>query len=218
MKRAIVSWSGGKDSCYALQVCKEMNIEPVVLLSAMNEDASFTRSNGVPKSVLQQQASALNLPVTPFPTTWERYEDDLIFQLNDLRKRYNAEVCVFGDIDLLDHKKFEEEVCAKSGLSAVLPLWGESRETLAYKIIHSGIKARISVIRKDIMSEKFLGVDYDEKFLSELKKTNIDLCGENGEFHTLVYGSPLFSRPIFLKKTEKIYEIENCKLCVSEVS
>ena len=212
MKAAVISWSGGKDSCYALQQCQRLDVKPVVLLSVMDKSGAFTKSNGVPKAILEQQASAINLPIVFFSTTWEEYEKDLVNALSLVSKKYSAEVCVFGDVDIESHRKFDEDVCVKSNLKAILPLWGKEREILAYEIVNSGIKAKISVIRESILSDNFLGVDYCESTILKLRKLNVDLCGESGEFHTLVYDSPLFSKPISVVPCE-IYKIENCKLC-----
>lgn len=42
---------------------------------------------------------------------------------------------------------------------------------------------------------------------------SIDLCGEHGEFHTIVYDAPLFSKEIELtvKQTHRIHDIELCE-------
>ena len=178
----------------------------------MNENGFFSKSNGVPKDILEEQASALNLPIVLFSTTWVDYEKNIIEALSSAGEKFNAEICVFGDIDIEPHKKFEEDVCNKANLKAVLPLWGEKREDLAHKIINSGLKAKISVIRSDILPDSFLGIDYCAKTIINLQKLNVDLCGENGEFHTLVYDSPLFSRSISVPQGEP-YVIMNYKLC-----
>ena len=47
---------------------------------------------------------------------------------------------------------------------------------------------------------------YNEEFLKTLPPI-ADPCGENGEFHTLVYDAPFFSSPLSFNKgeiTEKI--------------
>lgn len=213
MKKAIISWSGGKDSCLALQRAKEAGVEIVALITAMDESSMASRSNGVSRDILLRQADALGIPIICFPTSWQTYEDQLILNLSEAREKYQLDCCVFGDIDIIRHREFEEHASAKAGLESILPLWREEREKLAYDVINSGIKAKISVIRRDLIPEKFLGVDYDNDFIDDIKHLgNVDICGENGEFHTLVYDSPSFSQPIDLE-TEKIEESSNYMFC-----
>lgn len=208
-----MSWSGGKDSCLALQRAKEIGIKIIALITAMDESSLASKSNGVPKEILQRQADALGVPIICFPTNWQTYEELLIINLSEARQKYHLDSCVFGDIDIIRHREFEEQTSARANLEALLPLWGEEREKLAYEVINSGIRAKISVIRRDLVPEKFLGVDYDERFLAEIKQLgNVDICGENGEFHTLVYNSPCFSELIALE-LEKIEKSDDYMFC-----
>ena len=204
MKRALISWSGGKDSCFALQKAITNDIKPVALVTVMNEECTFSKSNGVSKEILSLQAKNLNLPITFVSTNWDNYENDLLRTLICSRSKYNADYCVFGDIDIEAHKTFEETISSKAGLIALLPLWGDKREALAYEEINSGIKAKITVIRKTIVPDKFLGIDYTEKIFPQFHSLNIDLLGENGEFHTVVYDSPLFKDEIDIKTRQFI--------------
>ena len=47
--------------------------------------------------------------------------------------------------------------------------------------------------------------DYSDAFIDYLIKNDLDVCGENGEYHTLVIDGPLFSKPVTFK-TQGIYE------------
>ncbi|MEI9959214.1 MAG: hypothetical protein WDM90_23530 [Ferruginibacter sp.] len=44
----------------------------------------------------------------------------------------------------------------------------------------------------------------DEECVNDLRSAGVDVCGENGEFHTLVLDCPLFSSPINVIAKEKI--------------
>ena len=58
---ALVSWSGGKDSCYAAMLALEQGYSLRALLNVMNESGQRSRSHGLPLYVLQQQAAAAGL-------------------------------------------------------------------------------------------------------------------------------------------------------------
>src|SRR5688572_13611639 len=123
MKKFVSSWSGGKDSCYACMLAVAQGMQPVALLNMMNENGQVSRSHAIPKPILEKQASALQLPLIASPASWNDYEAIFIQSLNQLIDKYVIHTAVFGDIDLQAHRDWEEMVCRKTGIEAVLPLW-----------------------------------------------------------------------------------------------
>ena len=93
-------------------------------------------------------------------------------------------------------------------MTAVLPLWQENREKLVKEFIDLGFKARIVVVNKTMMSPEFLGRDLSHELLEEIEKTGADVCGENGEYHTVVYDGPLFKTPLNLNFSKEVKDIE----------
>lgn len=73
MKKAIVSWSGGKDCALAMYWAREKGISPVALLTMIDSN-HYSRSNGIPIDILKAQANAMNLPIFFVKTTWQDYE------------------------------------------------------------------------------------------------------------------------------------------------
>ena len=45
----------------------------------------------------------------------------------------------------------------------------------------------------------------DESFISRPSKS-VDVCGENGEYHSFVFDGPIFTSPIAFSKGEIIYK------------
>ncbi len=191
MQNVVISWSGGKDSCLALHVAKQQGINPVVLL-CMIDERGYSRSNGVNSQILKLQASALGLPIILQETTWGNYEQNIIHALTNLQQDYQVSQCVFGDIDITTHYEFDHKICHAAGLEAYLPLWGISRELIKDMILAYAIKSKLVVINKDYLLEDFLTKDYADLDFQQLRNLNVDVCGENGEFHTLVYDAPFF--------------------------
>ena len=74
MKKALCSWSGGKDSCFALMHVIQQGCTPKVLLNVLNEEGKISRSHGIPSSILQQQAVAAGLPIHLISSSWQDYE------------------------------------------------------------------------------------------------------------------------------------------------
>lgn len=191
------SWSGGKDSCYALMKAIANGAIPRALLNMMNENGQISRSHGLPPGILRQQAEALGLPLLAIPTSWEDYQANFIDALQQLKSSYHIETVVFGDILLQEHRDWEEMVCAKTGLTALLPIWQEDRKTLVFEMLDQPIEAMI-VSCNDAMGPGFLGRILDRPLIAELEAIGIDPCGEAGEYHTLVLHCPLFHRRIDL--------------------
>lgn len=197
------SWSGGKDSCYALMQAREQGHELAALVNMMNENGKISRSHGLPLSVLQQQADAIGAPIIAIPTSWNDYKVNFVDALAQIKQRHHAIAMVFGDIDLQPHRDWEEMVCTEAGLEAILPLWQQDRRKLVDEMISSGIEAVI-VSCNTQMGEKYLGRTITHELAGELDKAGIDACGENGEFHTLVVNCPLFAKPVQLPDSRKV--------------
>jgi diphthine-ammonia ligase len=200
---ALCSWSGGKDSCFALMQAMETGIVPKVLLNVLNEEGKISRSHGIPKHILQQQADAAGLPIKMISSSWQDYEMNFTNALSDLKNEFQLSHAIFGDIDLQAHRDWEEKVCANAGLEAVLPLWLKDRRSLVLQMLASGIETMI-VSCNTIMGERFLGKILTTELIDELEALGVDACGENGEFHTLVLNCPMFSNKIEVTVNEKL--------------
>jgi uncharacterized protein (TIGR00290 family) len=205
------SWSGGKDSCYALMQAIKQGYQPKALLNVLNEHGKISRSHGIPSEILKAQAEQAGLPMYLFPSSWQDYESKFVSALALLTKEYQLQYAVFGDIDLQGHRDWEEKVCAKAGLQAILPLWKQDRRKLVDEMLASGIETMI-VSCNEIMGERFLGQIITPTLVDELEALGIDACGENGEYHTLVLNCPLFNKPLSVILKEKILH-ENFWFC-----
>lgn len=194
-KTALVSWSGGKDSCFAALKAMQEGYQPAILLNVLNEEGKISRSHGIPASILQAQARSLNLPIHLIASSWKDYEVNFTTALKNLKTQYDLTHAIFGDIDLEDHRLWEEKVCANAELTAVLPLWQQDRKTLVLEMLASGIKTLI-VSCNETMGERFIGTLLTREVVEDLEAIGIDPCGENGEYHTLVLDGPGFLFPL----------------------
>jgi uncharacterized protein (TIGR00290 family) len=103
---------------------------------------------------------------------------------------------IFGDIMGDAHRAWDEDVCAVHGLTAVLPLWGESTRALAEEFIATGSTAIIVTARCSYLDDTWLGRPITLEAVEELERRGVDPCGEFGEYHTLVTSTPLFNSPL----------------------
>ena len=199
--RAFVSWSGGKDSALALHRARESGVEIVALLTMLEETGERSRSHAVPLSVIQAQADAMGLRLVTACASWRDYESVFIATLKSLRAE-GITHGVFGDIDLQAHRDWEEKVCAAADIVPLLPLWLESRHDVAQSVLALDIRAKVVCVNGRWLDESFSGRDYDRAFVDSLPR-DVDVCGENGEFHTFVYAGPMFRKPLDVRVSKK---------------
>lgn len=196
----VMSFSGGKDSILALYRMINRGYSPAALLTTAkkNEDKSWT--HGLSKDLLKKVSNSLNIPLLIVECDVCEYEEKFEEKLR-LAKSMGAEICVFGDIDIEAHKKWDKDRCVNSGLIPEFPLWQEDREKLVYEFIDSGFTTIIKTVNLKYMSEDFLGKKLTKEVIKDIKATGSDACGENGEYHTFVTDGPLFNCPIeFINK------------------
>ena len=131
------SWSGGKDSCYAMIQSERHGAATKIIATMMNENGRISRSHGLPLSILRQQATAMQLPIIATPTTWIDYERNFLSTLKTIRSRYSVEGMVFGDIDVQRNRDWEEMICTKAAIRAIMPIWKQSRKELLLKMLYT---------------------------------------------------------------------------------
>jgi len=191
----LCSWSGGKDSCYAFYKVLQLGYAPKVLLNVMNEYGNRSRSHGLSKEVLLAQAESIGVPIHFFNATWKEYESKYIAHLKTLVQKFDISHSVFGDIDIDSHRSWEEKVSAAANIKAILPLWKKQRKQLVLDMIKEGFESIIVSCKQD-MGISFIGEVLTENTLAKLEAKGVDVCGENGEYHTVVVNAPFFKRKI----------------------
>ena len=207
MQQVFTSWSGGKDSCLACYRATENGLKVCYLANTVTEDGERSRSHGLSAKVLQLQSQAIGIPLVQQPTTGENYEAEFKSMLRAFRQE-GVEGGVFGDIDFDEHRQWVERVCHEVDMTPHLPLWGESQDKIMRDFINLGFEAIVVAVKPDSLGEEWLGQKVDLDFLSyllELQKTkDITLCGEAGEYHTLVVDGPLFNQRIEILEASKV--------------
>ncbi len=197
-RRFFTSFSGGKDCNLAHHLAIRSGLEPVALLSTISNDSGKSMSHAIPDTVIRAQANALGLPLIRASVTWESYEQVFKTELETLVKTHGVTHGVFGDIDIEDHRKWEEGVCEPFGVTAVLPLWQMPRIEAARAFVDSGFEATIIVVNTKKMPASYAGKPFNHETIERLIADGIDPCGEAGEFHTLVTNGPTYQRSVDL--------------------
>ncbi|MDD3014113.1 MAG: diphthine--ammonia ligase [Candidatus Gastranaerophilales bacterium] len=204
IKPFFCSWSGGKDSCLSLYRAIKRGAKPELLFTMFTENGIRSRSHGLHINLVQAQAKSLNIPLMIRSASWNNYEAAFIDGLNTIEKNTDLRIGVFGDIDLEDNRKWVVDTCKKTSIEPYHPIWQEDRKKLLTEFVESGFKAIIVAVKDGLMDKDFLGKILDNNLIREIEELNIDACGEEGEFHTVVTDGPIFSYPIDVELKDKV--------------
>jgi len=198
-KKTLLSWSSGKDSAWALHVLRrDPSVEIVGLLSTINAKVDRVSMHSTRRRLLEMQAGAAALALEtvslPDPCTNEEYEAVMRGFVENAVSG-GIECVAFGDLFLEDIREYREKQLEGTGIRPVFPLWGSSTRDLAEKMLSAGIEAYVSCVDLKKLPSDFAGKKWTQDLIDRFPK-DVDACGENGEFHTVVTAGPMFSRRI----------------------
>lgn len=214
MKKAYFNWSSGKDSALALYKIlqkKEYSVEK--LITTINQDVNRVSMHGLDEKLLEKQVEALQIPLEkiyfPANLSMETYTQKMK-NITSRLKSEGFEYSIFGDILLEDLRQYRDEKLSEARIKGVYPLWKRNTKEVLKEFLDLGFKAITVCVDANILGKEFVGRVIDEQFISELPK-NVDVCGENGEFHTFCFEGAIFERPINFEIGEKVLKTHTYK-------
>jgi uncharacterized protein (TIGR00290 family) len=197
--RALIAWSSGKDSAWALHETRCAGaVEVVGALTTVTSEFGRVSIHGLREELLRAQLDACGLPATivriPYPCPNEVYERAMAVAMNEAKAAGITHV-VFGDLFLQDVRAYREQRLEPIGITPLFPLWHRPTDALAREMIAAGVEARLVCVDLKKLPKHFAGRRFDQALLADLPP-GVDPCGENGEFHSFVAAGPMLSRPI----------------------
>jgi len=197
--KALIAWSSGKDSAWALHEVRTAGDYDVVgALTTVTDTFARVSMHGVREELLHAQLEAAGLPGVfvriPFPCPNEIYERQMKTAL-DAAKDAGVTHVVFGDLFLQDIRAYREARMAEIGMTPIFPLWERPTAALARDMIAAGVEAHLVCVDLKKLPVSFAGRRFDGTLLADLP-ASIDPCGENGEFHSFVSAGPMLNRTI----------------------
>ena len=215
-QKALLSWSGGKDSAMALyEIQRTGGYEISALLTTVTADYDRVSMHGVRRILLEQQAASLGLPLEQVSISADMSSEEYGARMREVLERYLAQGVsgvVFGDIFLEDVRRYREEKLSTVEMRGIFPLWGREPRELAQAFIDLGFEAVITCVDSNLLDGGFAGRVFDERFLAELP-ASVDPCGENGAFHSFVYDGPVFGERIAYTKGEMVLRENRFQYC-----
>ena len=202
--KAVVSWSGGKDGCYACYLAPSLGYQVSSLLTMVSRQFRRSGGHGIEARLMRRQAEATGIRMLQQEYAADNYEEMFKSALRELRGK-GVQALVTGDIYLQEHRDWVERVAGEVGLEAVLPLWRMKPGEVTRGFIGAGFEALVVATQADQLGEEWLGRRVDAKFISELMALGrVDPEGERGEFHTFVLDGPLFKKRIEVLETGRV--------------
>jgi uncharacterized protein (TIGR00290 family) len=204
MRNVIATWSGGKDSCFATYKADQQGYNITHIANTISNDYKRVRFHGLKADLIRAQAQAIGIPLLQQGTSPEHYEEEFKANLSkaNLSNTYGV---VFGDIHLKDCLAWAKKVADSLGVKAVEPLWHIPQAQILEDFIEAGFEAVIVSTQANILGQEWLGRIINQSFLSDIKqRPDVDACGENGEYHSVVLNGPLFKKRIVVTKAEPV--------------
>ncbi len=182
------------------------------LLTTVTEGYDRVSMHGVRRTLLQQQAAALGLPLSvvyiPQSASNEAYESRMETAFAHFQE-IGVVTIAFGDLFLADIRRYREQWLARTGMTPIFPIWHRNTRDLARGFIDQGFKAVLTCVDTRVLDRTFAGRTFDHTLLADLPPT-VDPCGENGEFHTFVFGGPIFRQDVPVTRGEVVHRDAWC--------
>lgn len=206
MDKMFLNWSGGKDCTMALFHLLEQKQPVDFLFTTLSKETNRVSMHGTSKELITRQAMSLGIHsrklYLPVEMNMEVYNKHLLYEM-ELMKLRGIHSAVFGDIFLEDLKEYREKQLSSVGMKAVFPLWKRDTKELINEFIDKGFKAVIVCVNAKKLDKSYIGRTIDKDFINDLP-SDVDVCGENGEYHSFVYDGPIFNKKINFELGETV--------------
>lgn len=211
MMNVAVLWSGGKESCLACYKIITQGYNVACIVTFVGNTPFLCH----PLPLMSLQSQVLEIPHFKVKIE-EPYRESYREAISRLIKTKGIEGIVTGDISPINHthRNWIEDVCTGLDLDIIKPLWGLDPYKILNEVVSNGFRAIFTCVKQPWFSEEWLGRELDRNRLNGLKALNnkygINLCGEKGEYHTMIIDAPIFKEAIEISKFSK--EKENSLL------
>ena len=174
----VLFWSGGKDSYLAYLKLAETETNIVLCTTYAN---GMVGHQEIPVENIVAQAKHLNRPLLLIALkSNERYEHRVSNALDE----HNVTRLAFGDLHLEEIKDWRVRFFNQYTL--LLPVWKVPYSELLATLWDADGTPVVSAIGDhiDTTIDIEVGEEYNQQFIEKITPYNIDIMGENGEFHT----------------------------------
>nr|WP_294860326.1 diphthine--ammonia ligase [uncultured Fluviicola sp.] len=221
-EKAIVLWSGGKDCNLALQLAKEEGHEIVALITFHSKSTEFRAHS---RELMELQSRSLGIPLL-FLEIDEPFAENYELQLLKLKDQLGISIAVSGDIsEVHGNSNWISDRAQAVGIKPFLPLWQIERAEVMRLLQKFNFDVLVTLVKSPWLDEKYVGRKIDSELTEEFKalgiENGLDLCGEQGEYHTMVLNGPAYRSPIRLNgfkiiQHEELFHLSEMNLSLND--
>ena len=206
-------FSGGKDSTYSIYKAKQEGHQILCLITILplSEESMLLHFPNIELTKLQSKSMGIPQIYIESRSNETETEVNLIEKiLAKAKSEHDLEGLVHGGILSEFQKNIFDRVCSKLNLKLISPLWQKEQIEYMKNLIESNFHFIITSVSADGLDEKWLGKEITTQDLEKLdqlsKKYGFNINFEGGEAETIVIDCPLFSHPIMILKSRKIWD------------
>lgn len=213
-----VLFSGGKDSTYALYLAlnEGLNVKTLLSLNPLRDDSYMFHKPCIELTSLQ--ASCIGIPIIEESVSGVKEKE--VEELERVLAGLDVEGVVSGAVESQYQKTRIEKVCANLGLKSFSPLWHMNPSTLLSDILSAGFEVMVVGVAAQGLDHNWLGriiTGQEVKLLVDLEENlGVHICGEGGEYETLVVDGPIFTKKIKVKESRKTWDGQSGSLVILE--
>ncbi len=206
-------FSGGKDSTYSIYKAMQLghHVECLVTVFPKSSDSKLLHFPTVELTKLQAETMKISHIIS------ELNSDEIDDEMNTLKtllkkakKDFQIDGVVHGGISSEFQKKCFEDICKHNNLDVITPLWNITPKKYMDQLLGDGFKFILTSVSSDGLDDTWLGKIISTSDISRLsslsEKYGFNLNFEGGEAETFVVDCPLYSYPIKITKSEKIWD------------
>ncbi|MCK4635005.1 MAG: TIGR00289 family protein [Candidatus Aenigmarchaeota archaeon] len=218
-----VLFSGGKDSCLALQKAKEKD-EVVCLITVISENPESFMFHTPNIFLTKLQAEAIDLPLVSITTRGEKEKEleELEKVIRRAKEEHGIEGIVTGAIKSEYQKSRIEKVCRELCLECINPLWHRDEINIMKELVENDFEVIITGVFAEPFGREWLGRKIDFVTIDELEKLEraykINPSGEGGEIETTVLDAPFFKKRIEIEKSSVSFSRDSGTLKIEKAS
>lgn len=219
--------SGGKDLFFNIAHCinnghhlvalanlypanKDVSEIDSFMFQTVGHDVIDSYQKCMPSTNLYRKAisgKSSNVLLEYLPTVDDEIEDlyDLLLEVKANHPDLEAVSC--GAILSHYQRTRVENVCHRLGLTSLAYLWQRDQLLLMQEMCSLQLDARLIKVAAVGLSEKHLGLSLQQVFPTLLKLNSmydVHICGEGGEFETMVFDAPFFEKKLEITHREVV--------------
>ena len=202
--KVAISWSGGMESALAChRVIKEGHDIEYLAVFVSDTWPAFCH----PLSIMELQSKSLGIPLLKLKVK-EPYDKGYREAVKKLVEK-GIEGIVTGDIYVVDdlHGRWMDNVTEGLDIKVLMPLWEQDTGKVLDEEVSTGFRSVFTCLGQEWFTEDWAGRELNKNSVNDLKllakRTGMDPCGENGEYHTMTIDGPMFNDEIEISKFSK---------------